>query len=130
MTRQSLLIDADDTLWENNVHFEEAFDQFVDGREACRGVRVDLGGERERSPERGQGISGNTMPSMSAAARTLGSQASDVVYSGRSYVIWKRSCGQTARAACGVAATNANCGPFACSAAASSRAVIRSKSPP
>jgi len=30
MTRQSLLIDADDTLWENNVHFEEAFDQFVD----------------------------------------------------------------------------------------------------
>ena len=30
MTRQSLLIDADDTLWENNVYFEEAFDQFVD----------------------------------------------------------------------------------------------------
>ena len=25
-----LLIDADDTLWENNVYFEEAFDQFVD----------------------------------------------------------------------------------------------------
>ena len=30
MTRQTLLIDADDTLWENNVYFEEAFEQFVD----------------------------------------------------------------------------------------------------
>ena len=29
MTRQNLLIDADDTLWENNVYFEEAFEQFV-----------------------------------------------------------------------------------------------------
>ena len=28
--RQHLLIDADDTLWENNVYFEEAFDEFVD----------------------------------------------------------------------------------------------------
>jgi putative hydrolase of the HAD superfamily len=26
---QHLLIDADDTLWENNVYFEEAFDEFV-----------------------------------------------------------------------------------------------------
>src|SRR5581483_207282 len=30
MTRQSLLIDADDTLWENNIYFERAFDEFVD----------------------------------------------------------------------------------------------------
>lgn len=29
-TCQHLLIDADDTLWENNVYFEEAFDEFVD----------------------------------------------------------------------------------------------------
>ncbi len=29
MTRQHLLIDADDTLWENNIYFEAAFDQFV-----------------------------------------------------------------------------------------------------
>jgi len=29
MTRQSLLIDADDTLWENNIYFERAFDDFV-----------------------------------------------------------------------------------------------------
>ena len=28
--RQHLLIDADDTLWENNIYFEEAFDEFVD----------------------------------------------------------------------------------------------------
>ena len=29
MTPQSLLIDADDTLWENNIYFERAFDEFV-----------------------------------------------------------------------------------------------------
>jgi putative hydrolase of the HAD superfamily len=29
MTPQFLLIDADDTLWENNVYFERAFDKFV-----------------------------------------------------------------------------------------------------
>jgi putative hydrolase of the HAD superfamily len=28
--RQHLIIDADDTLWENNIYFEQAFDQFVD----------------------------------------------------------------------------------------------------
>jgi len=30
MESQYLLIDADDTLWENNVYFERAFDEFVD----------------------------------------------------------------------------------------------------
>jgi putative hydrolase of the HAD superfamily len=29
MTRQQLIIDADDTLWENNIYFERAFDDFV-----------------------------------------------------------------------------------------------------
>ncbi|HUI58256.1 MAG TPA: HAD family hydrolase [Bryobacteraceae bacterium] len=29
MTPQFLLIDADDTLWENNIYFEQAFDEFV-----------------------------------------------------------------------------------------------------
>ena len=29
MTSQFLLIDADDTLWENNIYFERAFDEFV-----------------------------------------------------------------------------------------------------
>src|SRR6266481_4245817 len=28
--RQHLIIDADDTLWENNIYFELAFDQFVE----------------------------------------------------------------------------------------------------
>jgi putative hydrolase of the HAD superfamily len=28
--RQHLLIDADDTLWENNIYFEDAFEQLVD----------------------------------------------------------------------------------------------------
>lgn len=28
--RQHLIVDADDTLWENNIYFERAFDQFVD----------------------------------------------------------------------------------------------------
>ena len=30
MTRQFLIIDADDTLWENNIYFERAFDQFAE----------------------------------------------------------------------------------------------------
>ena len=30
MTGQFLLIDADDTLWENNIYFERAFDEFVE----------------------------------------------------------------------------------------------------
>ena len=29
MTRQNLIFDADDTLWENNIYFERAFEQFV-----------------------------------------------------------------------------------------------------
>ncbi len=28
MTRQHLIFDADDTLWENNIYFEDAFDRF------------------------------------------------------------------------------------------------------
>jgi putative hydrolase of the HAD superfamily len=28
--RQSLIIDADDTLWENNIYFERAFEEFVE----------------------------------------------------------------------------------------------------
>lgn len=30
MTRQHLIFDADDTLWENNVYFEDAFDEFCE----------------------------------------------------------------------------------------------------
>jgi putative hydrolase of the HAD superfamily len=30
MTRQYLIVDADDTLWENNIYFEHAFEEFVE----------------------------------------------------------------------------------------------------
>lgn len=30
MTRRCLIIDADDTLWENNIYFERAFEEFVE----------------------------------------------------------------------------------------------------
>jgi putative hydrolase of the HAD superfamily len=30
MTRQHLIFDADDTLWENNIYFERAFDEFCE----------------------------------------------------------------------------------------------------
>jgi|SRR5581483_2827690 len=30
MTRQYLIVDADDTLWENNIYFEKAFDDFFE----------------------------------------------------------------------------------------------------
>ena len=30
MTRQHLIFDADDTLWENNIYFEQVFDEFCD----------------------------------------------------------------------------------------------------
>jgi putative hydrolase of the HAD superfamily len=30
MTRQYLIVDADDTLWENNIYFEKAFDDFYE----------------------------------------------------------------------------------------------------
>jgi putative hydrolase of the HAD superfamily len=30
MTRQFLLVDADDTLWENNIYFERAFEEFAE----------------------------------------------------------------------------------------------------
>lgn len=33
--RQHLIIDADDTLWENNIYFERAFDEFVDFLAHC-----------------------------------------------------------------------------------------------
>jgi len=42
MARQHLLIDADDTLWENNIYFEDAFDEFVDflGHSSMSAVEV------------------------------------------------------------------------------------------
>jgi putative hydrolase of the HAD superfamily len=42
MNNRTLIIDADDTLWENNIYYEDAIDRFLDflerrfSREACR----------------------------------------------------------------------------------------------
>ena len=59
-TSQTLLIDADDTLWENNVYFEEAIADFIErlnhqhlSREEVRAVINDV--EREMILERGYG---------------------------------------------------------------------------
>ena len=35
MRRHTLLIDADDTLWENNVFFEKAIEDFITLAEPC-----------------------------------------------------------------------------------------------
>jgi putative hydrolase of the HAD superfamily len=40
MTQEFLIIDADDTLWENNIYFEHAFDEFVEFLDhSCMSVR-------------------------------------------------------------------------------------------
>jgi putative hydrolase of the HAD superfamily len=57
---QTLLIDADDTLWENNVYFEHAIAEFIERlnhRHMCpQEVRLFLNGvERETIMERGYG---------------------------------------------------------------------------
>ena len=43
--RLTLIIDADDTLWENNIHFEEATERFLD-------ILESRGGERESARDR------------------------------------------------------------------------------
>jgi putative hydrolase of the HAD superfamily len=40
--RQHLLIDADDTLWENNIYFERAFDAFVEFLDHSRLSRAEI----------------------------------------------------------------------------------------
>ena len=43
--RSTFIIDADDTLWENNIHFEEATERFLD-------ILESRGGERESARDR------------------------------------------------------------------------------
>ena len=45
MSTSTLIIDADDTLWENNIHFEEATERFLD-------IVESRGGEREPTRDR------------------------------------------------------------------------------
>src|SRR5690349_24336414 len=60
MTSQTLLIDADDTLWENNVYFEQAIADFIERLNhqhmSPQEVRLFLNDvERETILERGYG---------------------------------------------------------------------------
>jgi putative hydrolase of the HAD superfamily len=55
MTSPTLIIDADDTLWENNVHFEEATQRFLD-------LVEERGGEREPARERLVAIERRNIP--------------------------------------------------------------------
>ncbi len=61
MARQTLLIDADDTLWENNVYFEQTIERFIDllepfgfGREYCRRILNET--ERRNIRQHGYGV--------------------------------------------------------------------------
>jgi len=61
MPRQTLLIDADDTLWENNVFFEQTIDRFIDllepfgfQRDYCRKILNET--ERRNIRQHGYGV--------------------------------------------------------------------------
>src|SRR5438132_11060830 len=60
ISRQFLLIDGDDTLWENNVYFEQAIEEFIDflghsslSREQVRAALDEI--ERRNVPVHGYG---------------------------------------------------------------------------
>ena len=82
--RHCLIFDADDTLWENNVYFERAIEEFLDlitpivpdrggVREALRGV------EQESIPQRGYG-SRNFIDSLGETFRRLSAGRDGVAY--------------------------------------------------
>ena len=64
--RRNLVIDGDDTLWENNIFFEQAAEAFIDyldhaslGRAEVRGAADDGGGaNREAEDDDGAGGGG------------------------------------------------------------------------
>lgn len=69
--RGTLIIDADDTLWENNIHFEEATERFLDLAESHGGSRENAGEllesyERRNIPVHGYGTRGFTRSMMDA----------------------------------------------------------------
>lgn len=79
--RQTLIIDADDTLWENNIHFEEATDRFlrlVEQRGGDPGRGRDLLHEIERRniPVHGYGTRGFTRSMMDTLEEMTGRPAS------------------------------------------------------
>lgn len=77
----TLIIDADDTLWENNIHFEEATERFLDlvetrggEREPARERLVHI--ERKNIPIHGYGTGGFTRSLMDTLEEITGKRAS------------------------------------------------------
>jgi putative hydrolase of the HAD superfamily len=79
--KTTLIIDADDTLWENNVHFESATDGFLDlvedrggSREAARALLPRI--ERRNIPVHGYGSRGFTLSLMETLEEITGKPTS------------------------------------------------------
>ena len=77
----TLIIDADDTLWENNIHFEEATERFLDlvetrggEREPARARLVQI--ERKNIPVHGYGTGGFTRSLMDTLEEITGKRVS------------------------------------------------------
>jgi putative hydrolase of the HAD superfamily len=77
----TLLIDADDTLWENNVHFEKATDGFLEliaegggSRESAHALLAEI--ERRNIPIHGYGTRGFTRSMMETLEEIAGREAS------------------------------------------------------
>ncbi len=77
----TLIIDADDTLWENNIHFEEATQRFLDlaethggDRESTHARLVEI--ERRNIPIHGYGTGGFTRSLMDTLEEVTGTRAS------------------------------------------------------
>lgn len=79
--RTTLIIDADDTLWENNIHFEEATERFIDMVEARGGQRGQVRErlneiERRNIPIHGYGTGGFTRSLMDTLEKFTGEATS------------------------------------------------------
>jgi putative hydrolase of the HAD superfamily len=79
--KSTLIIDADDTLWENNIHFEEATERFLDLLESRGGDREHartrlMAIERKNIPVHGYGTGGFTRSLMETLEETTGTAAS------------------------------------------------------
>lgn len=79
--RTTLIIDADDTLWENNIHFEEATERFLDiveshggEREAARARLTEI--EKRNIPIHGYGCGGFSRSLMDTLEEVEGQPAS------------------------------------------------------
>ena len=79
--RTTLIIDADDTLWENNIHFEEATERFLDivesrggAREAARERLTQI--EKRNVPIHGYGCGGFSRSLMDTLEEVEGKPAS------------------------------------------------------